>query len=232
MVFLRQQDSDLFVSTGANAPAYSNSDYFAIINNVSINYDNRSGILAEAPPQALFQISQKNGYNKSWQAWNTFLGGVAMFDFASDICMNNPAEAPSLQTTKQFQITIKGTNTNQVSSVNYTLYIVTISNGLFTIYENSSIAQNSVLTPQDILDATTSSVKMEPKITKGDNFLGGNFSAGLRKFAGKLNTALRETHAISTIAGRTGHPKVAEIARAAGYGLVGGAKLKKKQLQY
>jgi len=230
MVFARIQDTDLNSTSGNNANAYSLSDYFAAIDGISITWDNRSGILAEALPQALYQIAQKNGYNKSWQAWTKFLGSVLMLNMSEDVCLNSPAEAPSLQTTKQFQLTATLRNLNLDDTVNYTIYVVTISDGLMSVGNNTMIVQQSILTPQDILDATTHATKVEPRISAGNNFLGGNFTESLKKFAHKVNKALKDTHAISQVANAAGYENVGKFAHSQGYGLVGGARLKKKHL--
>ncbi len=239
MIFLSQQNSDL---NGLNG--VTSADYFAAIDNISITWDNRSGVLAEVPAQGLYQIAQKNGYNKSWQAWNTYLGPVLILNMSEDVCLNSPAEAPSLQTTKQFQITVQCRdlntdgiviNGNPAIPIRYTLNVVTIADGLFSVQNNSASVQNSILTPQDILDATAHSSKIEPRISAGDNFLGGSIADSLKKFAHKVNKALKDTKAVSMVANAAGYDNAAKFIKSQGYGLVGdglvgGARLKKKHL--
>ncbi|GEM_PF-5911583 len=230
-VFIRRSDASYqgFNGSGfANATTFT--DTFAQISSLNITWDNRNGILADANSQALYQLSHKNGYNRSFQAFNQFTGSVLCLNVASDIALNSPAEAPSLQTTKQFQLQLTATNIGLDATSTWTLYIVAVNDGLLTITENSSIQQQSVLTPQDISDATERPETIEPHIKSGDMY-GGGFFDQAKRFAGKVNKALKQTHAISHVASALGHPEISAAANALGYGLVGGARLKKSHLR-
>ena len=229
-IFIRRSDQSYANFTGGLSNAATFTDTFAGISNISITWDNRNGILADTNVQALYQLSHKNGYNKSFQAFSQFTGAVLCLNVASDIALNSPAEAPSLQTTKQFQAQITATNLGTDATSTWTLYIVAVNDGLITITENSSIQQQSVLTPQDISDANERPETIEPHIKSGDMY-GGGFFDEAKRFAGKVNKALKQTKAVSHVASALGHPEIAAAAHALGYGLVGGAHLKKSHLR-
>lgn len=228
-VFIRRSDQAYGTSVNPLNPV-SFTDTFAAISSLSITWDNRNGILADANSQALYHLSHKNGYNKSYQAFSQFTGSVIVLDVASDIALNSPAEAPSLQTTKQFQLQLTATNIGTDATSTWTLYIVAVNDGLITITENSSIQQQSVLTPMDISDAHEKPETIEPHIKSGDMY-GGNFWDQAKRFGQKVNSALKQTKAVSQVASALGHPEIAAAAHALGYGLVGGARLKKSHLR-
>jgi len=229
-IFIRRSDQAYQSFTSGISNGCLFTDTFASISSLNITWDNRNGILADANQQALYQLSHKNGYNKSYAAFSQFTGSVIVLNVASDIALNSPAEAPSLQTTKQFQVQLTASNIGTDATSTWTLYIVAVNDGLITITENSSIQQQSVLTPQDISDANERPETIEPHIKSGDMY-GGGFFDEAKRFAGKVNKALKQTKAVSHVASALGHPEIAAAAHALGYGLVGGAHLKKSHLR-
>lgn len=64
-IFARQRNQDRTAFT---------SDIFAGITNVSINFDNRSGLLSSATQFDLFKMSQENGMNLSWLQFSRWVG--------------------------------------------------------------------------------------------------------------------------------------------------------------
>lgn len=151
---------------------FTTTDTFLRINNISINFDNISGLLSGANSQQLYELSKNSGLNMSWTEWSKFVGSVLILDVGRSLMLNDPTEAPSLTTTKQFQMQLSVTNLNTHQAIVPTLYIMTIADGLLTVENNTAILQNTILSREDILnagsDATNSTVW-----EKASNWFGG-----------------------------------------------------------
>jgi hypothetical protein len=211
LIYLRQRNADL---------TYTSSDVYARINALTINWNNKNGLLAGASAQQLYKMSEANGLNMSWDAYNKYVGGPLIIEFGKDICLDvQKGEAPGLLLNGQLQVNItSATNLNTVNSIQYALYIVIISSGIITIVDNTSIQQNSVLTRQDVLNTFNTPNAAIEHHHKTFDYYGGKFS--LSKALSGANRFLKDTKAISTAAKLAGHPAIATAARSYGYGLV------------
>ncbi len=158
-IFARKRNADL---------TYEDADSYLSIENISVNWNNNAGLLSEASKERLYQISVKNGVNMNYTQWsaddqhylgngvdNTIngTGSILALEFGTDIGLM-PNEAPGLLGNYQFQMEITVTN-KSTDSINPTLYIITHSEGVFTIDNARSYKQVGVLTHNDIVDAAT-----------------------------------------------------------------------------
>lgn len=144
---------------------YADSDVFFGIQKISINWNNRSGLLSSASQEQLYKISVKNGCNLNWTQWSggpsTVLGGnqigtigsVLCLEFGTDIGLTD-LEAPGLNGTYQLQMDLTIQNVNQTQTIaNPVIYVITVSEGVLSIEDNRVITQIGVISKQDILDA-------------------------------------------------------------------------------
>jgi len=142
---------------------FNSTDTFFSIEKVSVNFNNRSGLLASASKTDLYNISKKNGCQLSWTQWsgegmNTNLaslgtvGSVLCLEPALDIGLS-PLEAPGMLESIQFQIDVQLKNVNQTTALTPVLYIATVSEGTFSVVSQRTITQVGVLTKTDILNA-------------------------------------------------------------------------------
>lgn len=202
---------------------FTTSDVFARLESISISFDNQSGILSGSNSKQLYNLSKNAGLNMNYAQWSTYTGSVLVLDVGKGLMLQNSSEAPSLATTKQFQVSAVFTNINQTEDLNLSLYIMVVSDGLITISSGTSIQQNSVLSVNDIADAKmmVNPHHVEEFITPR-NFYGGSFFSKLKSFGHKVNEGLKQTKAISQIATAVGHPEVATLASRFGYGLIEG----------
>lgn len=116
-------------------------------------------------------MSVENGCDLSWsQFWRPqplapplgpsevqggYIGSILKINFGKDIGLSD-AQCPGLLGTFQLQLDVTFRKGPLDEDVNYQLFIVTVSEGVFTIEDNRSIAQIGVMTPQDILSAQSS----------------------------------------------------------------------------
>ena len=115
------------------------------------------------------------------------VGSVLCLDLGIDIGLDS-LHASGEIFTSQFQIKCNFTNINQTQSIIPTLYLVFISEGIWTIENLNSIAQIGVLSKTDILNA-----HQQPPINykATNNVYGGDFLADLRRFGHKLMHGLK-----------------------------------------
>ena len=162
----------VFVRRSEATSDFTTTDTFFKINNVSINFDNISGVLSGANSQQLYELSKNSGLDQTWTEWSKFIGSVLILDIGRAIMLNDATEAPSLTVTKQFQIQVNVTNLNQTDTISPSLYIVTIADGLISVGGNAAILQNTILSREDILDAGNNTLESHAW-EKSTNWFGG-----------------------------------------------------------
>jgi hypothetical protein len=163
---------------------YTKADSFAVINSVAIQFNNMSGILANASQQDLYNIAISNGCQLSWPAWTQYRGSVLPVVFGKDVGLD-AIEAPGLGGNYSFTATINYSNPNPTGSaaLQYDMYVVFIQEGIITITEGNVLPQVSVISPKDILDSKESPF-IEYK--EAANAWGGDFFGSLKNYLGKF----------------------------------------------
>lgn len=156
-IFCRKRNSDL---------TFTDCDAFFSIENISVQWANYSGLLSNASKQDLFKICVENGLNDSWNSWcgeNMYnfsgsdeeringIGSILCLKFGKDICLQDD-ESAGLLGVYDFRYELNLTNRSGETLSSPELYTVVVSEGVYTIYNNSSYAQIGVLSRDDILN--------------------------------------------------------------------------------
>lgn len=206
---------------------YSNpgvTDCYYALKNLSIQFENYTGLFANATPFQLYEMSKKNHCSMSWSEWSGQLmydvggapwdqnsnrfagpGSIICIEFASDIGLDDN-EAPGLgQGTYNLQLSCIAKNVNSSGdwdNVNVSLYVIPVLEGTFTITNSgSALTQTAVISTKDILSA-----KQKPYYSYLDvqEVNGGNFMTGLKNFGqkaiknlSKANQFLKDNKVIS-----------------------------------
>lgn len=195
---------------------FNTSDSFAVINQVSVNWNNNSGLLSSATQNDLYKISMENGCNLSWPQWSQFRGSVLKLEFGKQIGLQDN-EGPGKLGTYQFQYQANITNTSN-AAINYTLYTVVLSEGVISIFDNRSVTQIGVLSEADIL----SSYNMPHDYNALKSLYGGDFLSTARSFLGNIGQAALKYG-----------PAALQVAKAVapfvGLGMSGGARRRVKR---
>lgn len=165
------QIPDLFLITvrkPMNSQTVKDSTAFFSIENVSINFNNVSGLLSSATQQDLWRISINNG---STQNWKEFSGKAYRPDLSVGVGQNvpttgsllvlNPARDLSLPSylscgsIGQFNVQLNLTVRNNYISENIKpeICIVCVNSGLFTTVAGTSSIYTGILSKQMVLDA-------------------------------------------------------------------------------
>lgn len=228
-IFVRDSNSSLYASP-------SLTDTFFKINNLSIQFMNKSGLLASASIQQLYLMSRKNHCNMNWTQWSggpslspgvngtlsiSTIGSIICIEFATDIGLDS-LDAPGKLGQYMVQVNVNVTNISN-RTITPTMYLVPILEGTFTIPELGRAMLNiGVITSQDILDAQS-----KPMYSYADveAVSGGDFFSGIKNFfTQKVLPHLKSfvnNQGISKTLGLIPHPAAQIASRAAnalGYG--------------
>lgn len=223
-IFAREIDSNRTVTS---------TDTFARIDNISLNFNNQSGILSGANPEQLWQISREAGCRMSWDQWSKFSGSVMVLDIGKGLMLNDDKLAPSLTTNIQFQLSIRLKNLNPSKTITFALYTVFVSDGVMTITQNTAITQNAILSVTDIEEAKTNQHEQVTFSNKPTDIYGGgtSFFNKLGQHLKKAHEYIRKEKSISKSLGDLGLTPYAKVAQNFGYGLSGGAVVRKSHLR-
>lgn len=190
-VFARRRNADMQSSL-------FNPDTFLKIESISVQWGNRNGVLASANQRQLFDLAVKNGCQLSWAAWSG-LGmsrpvlasagfGTTAEQYAGtgSILALDPIDlgldaldAPGklAQLMIQMQVNVRNVSSNPITP---SLYIVVVSQGLFSIYQGQASSLIGVLTSEDILECHRQTAR--ELITYADvrRLNGGNFLSNIK----------------------------------------------------
>lgn len=207
------------------------TDSYAAIDRISIQYYNRTGICSSMSREQLYQMSVKNGCNMSWEQWSgesvyknnnlnlpqyNTVGSVICIEPACDLGLTS-LQAPGKidHNTFQVDVTFRTLNPN---AANYSIYIIVVNEGVFSIAPGITTGQIGVLTSEDILEA-----RSKPYINYENikDIYGGDFLSGLKSFwFDKVLPFLKKTKLASTVAKHIPvvGPAISSGLEAVGYG--------------
>lgn len=186
MLFIKDLD--------ANKKCYD-ADAYCAIKNVSILWNNASGLLSSANAYDLWKMSEEAGSKQSWlefsgvsvfsntnngSAVNT-TGSVLYLDFAKHIAINEAYFAPSSLGNFNLQITVNYTNTTG-KTITPQVCVVAMTSGVFTTQNGQSASYIGVLNKEEVLKVSSS----EP-IARNDlhRYIGGSIFGSLKALAKK-----------------------------------------------
>lgn len=151
------------------------SDTFAPITNISVNFMNQTGLLSSCSQWDLYNICKRNGYVGSFDQWALHTGSVLCLKPGLDLGLE-PSLAPGMNGLYNFQVQVSFFNA-KARAVNYTLYVVPVTEGLVTIKDNGTVTQTGILTRSDVLGA-----QQAPSMgyQQAVQMVGGNFFGNLK----------------------------------------------------
>lgn len=158
--------------TNAADIANTRGDYVHPISQISINFDNFSGLLAGHTQEQLYEMSVANGLDMDWNTWSgvasladagalaasgrgavATAGGPLVLRPGRDITLQ-AGQAPGLVGNFTFQFTAQITSYLAAAvGTSVSIYVVAVSSGFFETIKGSSRIIKGVLTESDILSA-------------------------------------------------------------------------------
>ena len=184
-------------------------DWSMPITNISMNFDNYSGLLSSMTQDQLYKMSVDNGVDMDWSEWTgaasvpgsyigaswstanqqggfvPTVGGPLVLRPGRDFPLST-GQAPGLVGNFTLQFNLKVDNTYLELGGTVTLYVVTISSGFFETIKGSSRIIKGVLTEQDILSAPAHAPEADLERPVGAGRHGGAFAG--------LSDAARQRH--------------------------------------
>jgi hypothetical protein len=167
------QIPDLILITARVPMSSQNWNYassFLTINNISVNFNNASGLLASATQQDLYNLSFANGSAQSFYEFRGFAdnaalppgagqGGVETIATTGSLLVLNPVynfSLPSYLSSSslgqyQFQFNLTVTNQYDFSIVQPEICIITMNSGLFATQQGTSQIFTGILTKEQVL---------------------------------------------------------------------------------
>lgn len=139
---------------------------FLTIKNISVNFNNASGLLATATQQDLYNISFRNGSAQSYYEFvgkadinNNSTGGVSQVATTGSLLVLNPVmdfSLPSYLSASslgqyQFQFNLQVENQYDFSVVQPEICIITINSGIFCSQQGTSQIFTGILTKEQVL---------------------------------------------------------------------------------
>ena len=253
------------VVTAANPATYAQGgnaipNIFGRIPRISLNWNNRAGILSSAAEYDLYRMSVVNGCDQSWTEWTTYSGSVLCIEPSVQMGLS-PLEAPGSRGNYQLQYNLDyvnllydDTTLGPVGAPNtypYNIYTVVINEGFMTVNDSTISLDIGVLTEEAIKNSTWAPPGTFNEIS---NLWGGGFFQDLWKgiksvgsVAGKVISPVSQL--VGDVAGLIPHPAaqavsgiahgVNRVAKSLGSGrraavrggtLSGGAKMSRRGL--
>lgn len=138
-------------------------DFVLPISQISVNFDNFSGLLASHTQEELYKMSVNNGVDMDWATWSgacwsgtgkkvATVGGPLVLRPGRDFPLQS-GQAPGLVGNFTFQFT--GTCQNySTATPTVSIYVVAVNSGFFETIKGSSRIIKGILTETDILGAT------------------------------------------------------------------------------
>jgi hypothetical protein len=158
----------------AGVPDPTQADWSLPITNISLSFDNFSGLLSNHSQYELYKMSVNNGLEMDWDEWSGYawgnnsrvplVGGPLVLRPGRDFSLST-GQAPGLigNFTLQFTLTIEnatGDTYGPAGTSSYgsgvSIYTVTANSGFFETIRGSSRILRGVVTEQDILSAPVS----------------------------------------------------------------------------
>lgn len=209
-----QLASSIINSSDVNQVA--STDTFLAINNISIQFNNRSGLLSSASQQQLYMMSVDNGLSMSWNEFSGYtndintsiestfntigtVGSLLVLDPNKNFGLDGN-EAISSLGNYQFQVASMSC-TNQNNWQNYAqvdLNIVAVFDGYLLVngqFYSTQLGVNSKV------DVTTSPIHTMGYNEVVNMYGGGDFFSTLGNIAGKLNDLVKKSGVVSTLTG-------------------------------
>jgi hypothetical protein len=229
----------IFARKSMGIQTNTDPDYFLTVEQLSINFNNQSGILASATQQDLYRYSVENGSNQSWYEFSgkanihnpagangisiPMAGSMVVLEFGKDIqLVEDFYSAGSLGNFNlQVQLNVLNQTASNLSDIE--IVMITLNSGVFVCERGTSSTYTGILTKSDVLDASTQEAYTRSDVTR---MVGGGFLDTLKSVAGKVLP--KALPVVKAIMNQVDHPIAktgADILGSMGYAKPKGAKL-------
>lgn len=216
-------------------------DYYMPIDQITVNFDNFSGLLSSMTPQQLYNMSVENGLRMDWNTWNGLakggqavnysniqtVGGFLVLRMGKDITLQS-GQAPSVVGNYTLQFNCRVNNRDNVAATP-TLYVMAINSGYFETMAGSSRIVKGVLTEQEVIQAPNANMTSQSlDRLVGGAMTGGSVLSKLGNIGSRLFNLLQKPEVrqvakdLARSAGVNKLSQAVDIAESLGFGRTGG----------
>lgn len=176
----------IYVGPDQNTLTTYDSNYFLVINSITLTFANKTGLLSNCQPQQLYEMSVRNGVEQSYYEWSGFgvssnsdastykvptIGSVLCLDPSIDLCLDTPySDGSTGFYNLQFQVNVTNQTKNPVIP---TIYMIAVNSGVFTTIEGQSIHNTGLLDQQTVIE-TKMKVSQIDSHTYQETIMGGS----------------------------------------------------------
>lgn len=172
----------LFVRHQRATSNQNTADSFLKITNLSVLWNNQSGLFSGCSDQDLFEISKRNGLNLTYPQWSKYRGGVMCIEFGKDIgLLDNEAPGCQGQYTMQIQMDVLNDSGESFTGEFYQVFMM---EGTFSISENFARASLGNLNNEIVLQTKMNGREVD--YHHFNSLTGGSFWSGLKSFVNKV----------------------------------------------
>ena len=161
-VYLKEREN------GVIGNAVQQTDTFAVINTLSMNWNNQAGVLSSASQKDLYDMSVRAGSDQSWIQFSRLQGSVVCIEPGISIPLG-ALEANGSKGNYQMQFTVSYTN-NKAVQCQFDLYILGVLEGYLEINNQTCRPELHVLTEEMVAKASVAPSGMHRTIK---NLYGG-----------------------------------------------------------
>lgn len=178
---LNQVPDKLIVFFRPSAPTALDTNRSLIVQRISINWNNQSGILASATQDQLWRFSTESGSIQTWEEFSGVLssgapglavanpagtggnvfnqqspsvGSYLMLDFAKHINITEDYYAPGSLGNFNLQFSITVASNQRAALAQMDMVIITVNSGVFVTEKGQSATYTGILTKDDVLSAS------------------------------------------------------------------------------
>ena len=188
-VFVKERLADQQSTSGPNYRAWTATDTFAAIENVSISINGQASIMAEASQQQLYQICNKNGLKDCFVAFQKHVGSSLLLQFGSDLPLQNGA-APGMISNFNFQLNNIRIKNTSAATKNYQVCVVPIFDGVLAIRDSQAILQTGLINNQQAIQAPV--VNASPEMAMYGSSFFGDLLSGIKSGVSGVVKGVRE----------------------------------------
>jgi hypothetical protein len=172
----------IYMRKNTNSLTAFDADCYAYINNISVFWANRSGLLSSAQPSDLYEMSRIAGTNINYIQFQNQIGSVVCLEIAKVLGLND-LKAAGVLDNPQFSIQVHGSTNIPVTATPqafaYEVFAQVIYEGVFSVDNGTVSTSITPLSSLDVLRDDLSGIEIVGK--KSENFFGGDFFEEVEK---------------------------------------------------
>lgn len=159
------------------------TDTYLKINNISVDFDSRSGLMAQSDSNDLYNISRSNGLSMTLNEWSKYTGSVLCLDFSKDISFNSLV-ASGAGGSYQFACRLDVENVGS-QDFGYTFQTVFVYPGVMSIDNQMVSLSTSIVSPTELGHLNNFEVVVNESEMQGGSFSGkiGDYSKKIINYA-------------------------------------------------